>query len=177
MRTTIVPSQITTIEDKVAANLGLSQVLLLITPVFGGSGIFVILPPFFNYATYKIVLIAAVALVCGMLAVRIKGRIVLLWALAILRFNLRPMYYVFDKNSVCSRDLNTSAPSEEPAVTEKPPVMERQPLVQLSPAELVKIGDVIADPAVHLHFTTNKKGELRVHLNEVAHESLGSSAN
>src|SRR5438045_2898426 len=106
MRTTIVPAQITTVEDKIAGNLGLSQIMLLIAPVFGGSSLFVIFPPFFNYAAYKVVLIAITALLCGMLAVRIKGKILLFWLIAVLRYNLRPAYYVFDKNSMHNREFN-----------------------------------------------------------------------
>ena len=42
MRTTVVPAQVTTVEDKIAGNLGLSQLLLLTLPVFGGSALFLV---------------------------------------------------------------------------------------------------------------------------------------
>ena len=167
MRTTIVPAQITTVEDRIAGRLGLSQLLLLITPIFGGSAIFVILPPFFNYAVYKVVLIVCFAVLCGLLAIRIKGKILLFWGVVMLRYNLRPRYYVFNKNSTHARDVSepsvTSETDEETKPQEAPPVR----LPQLSTADLVRIEDIIANPAANLHFVANKKGELSVRLTEV----------
>src|SRR5215204_1042792 len=105
MRTTIVPSQVTTVEDRVAGRLGLSQLLLLISPIFGSSIIFVVLPPFFNYAVYKVVLIVCVASLSALLAIRIKGKILLFWAITLLRYNTRPRYYLFNKNSAHTREI------------------------------------------------------------------------
>ncbi len=103
MRTTIVPAQITTVEDRIAGRLGMSQLLLIISPIFGGSAVFVVLPPFFNYATYKVVLIVCVASLSALLAIRIKGKILLFWAITLLRYNTRPKYYLFNKNSTHTR--------------------------------------------------------------------------
>src|SRR5471032_2198661 len=105
MRTTIVPSQITTVEDKIAGRLGLTQLLLLSATVFGASGIFVIFPPFFSYAVYKLVLIVSFAALCGLLAIRVKGKILLFWGTVLIRYNLRPRYYVFSNNSMHARDI------------------------------------------------------------------------
>jgi len=176
MRTTIVPAQITTVEDKIAGSLGLSQILLLISPIFDGSAIFVILPPFFNYALYKVVLISIGALLCGILAVRIKGKILASWITAILRYNLRPAYYVFNKNSSYARETPAAvieeAEPEAQAEAEQPAAV-----AQLSTAERLQATGVIADPAADVRFTTTKKGELRVIVNEIAHESIGTAAN
>ncbi len=178
MRTTIVPAQITTVEDRIAGRLGLSQLLLLIGPVFGGSGIFVILPPFFNYAVYKLVLIVCVAVLCSLLAIRIKGKILLFWGMTLLRYNLRPRYYVFNKNSVHTRDVirHVDVP-DETTEEAQPQKVVRTRLPQLSTAELVKIEDIIANPAANIHFTTNKKGALSVSITEVKQESVSASAN
>jgi hypothetical protein len=175
MRTTIVPAQITTVEDKIAGNLGLSQIMLLITPIFGGSAIFVILPPFFNYASYKVVLISLMALLCGLLAVRIKGKILLFWAITILRYNIRPTFYVFDKNSTHNRELSTAAVEEATKIV---PVKPKHVLLpNLSVSDRLNVERVIASPTTNLHFTTTKKGALRVHLTEVTSESLSQTAN
>lgn len=178
MRTTIVPSQITTVEDRIAGKLGLSQLMLLICPVFGGSAIFVILPPFFSYAAYKIVLIVGVASLSALLAIRIKGKILLFWALTLLRYSLRPRYYLFNKNSSHSREIATAFKVSEDNV-ETAPVKTTVPVsrVNLTTAERVQIESLIANPEANIHFTTNKKGELRVHLTEIQKESLGAATN
>lgn len=166
MRTTVVPAQVTTVEDKIAGNLGLSQLLLLTLPVFGGSALFVALPPFFNYATYKIVVIVCFAVLCGTLAIRIKGKILLLWVVVILRYNLRPRFYVFNRNSEYLRDMSQPVKTEE--VTEKvEPEKPVQILPQLSTTELVQVERLITDPNSNLHLKTNSKGKLSVHFTEV----------
>src|SRR6266576_4782423 len=98
MRTSIVPAQITTVEDKVAGNLGLTQLLLLAAPVFISTATYIVLPPNLGAAAYKIVMMTVIAVVFGLLAIRIKGKILLLWAIMITRYNLRPRHYIFDKN-------------------------------------------------------------------------------
>lgn len=167
MRSTIVPAQITTVEDRIAGNLGLSQLLLLTGPVFGGSALFVLLPPFFNYAVYKVVLITGFAVLCGLLSIRIKGRILLIWLVALLRYNLRPKYYVFDKRHPHLRD---TAPRLKPKKTPeetKPKQAARPELPPLSPAELVKIEGIISSPEANFRLEVNKKGELSVRFTEV----------
>ena len=178
MRTTIVPAQITTVEDRIAGRLGLTQLLLLITPVFGGSAIFVVFPPFFAYAVYKAVLITCVAALCALLAIRIKGKILLFWVITLLRYNARPRYYLFNKNSTHAREIVLPAdiddePTEETVTKIAAPIRK----VSLTTAERVQIEDLLANPAANVHITTNKKGELRVHLTEVQQKSLGASAN
>jgi hypothetical protein len=108
MRSTVIPAQITTVEDKIAGNLGVSQLLLLAAPIFGGSALFVVFPPFFGYAVYKIVLIVCLTVICNMLAIRIKGTIVLRWVMILAGYMLRPRYYVFDKNSDYLREVSGS---------------------------------------------------------------------
>jgi len=167
MRSTVVPAQITTVEDKIAGSLGLSQLILLTVPIFGGSALFVFLPPFFSYATYKVVLITAFAALCGLLAIRIKGKILLLWGVVLLRYNSRPRYYVFNKNDVHLRDIAPRV-KEEKAVEQAKPEKKLLPsLPQLSTAELVRIENIITNPQANLHFKTNRKGELYVHITEV----------
>ncbi len=178
MRTTIVPSQITTVEDRIAGRLGLSQLLLLVSPIFGGSAIFVILPPFFNYAIYKLVLIICVASLSALLAIRIKGKILLFWAITLIRYNARPKYYLFNKNDPNTREaLSQMIPDEDAAEEVAAPIMALTRKANLTTAERVRIEDLLANPTANIHFTTNKKGELRVHLTEVPDESLGTATN
>jgi len=178
MRTTIVPAQITTVEDRIAERLGLSQLLLLIAPIFGGSAIFVILPPFFNYAVYKVVVIVCFAVLSGLLAIRIKGKILLLWGVVLLRYNLRPRYYIFNKNSTYTRELDQPITESDEMIEEtQPQAVAPVRMPQLSTAELVRIQAIIANPDADVHFVTNKKGGMSVHLKEIQPESFGTPAN
>lgn len=166
MRSTIVPAQVTTVEDKIAGNLGMSQLLLLTMPIFGGSLLFVGLPPFFSYATYKIVVIVCFAVLCGILAIRIKGKILLFWGIVILCYNLRPRYYVFNRNHSHLRDVGQEIKPEKTVEEVKPKrTLKRVP--QLSTPELVQVERLITNPAANLHVKTNRKGELSVHFKEV----------
>lgn len=166
MRSTIVPAQVTTVEDRIAGNLGLSQLLLLLVPVFVGSILYVVLPPFFAYHVYKVVLFVVLAVVCGLLAIRIKGQILLLWIISIARFNLRPRYFVFSKNSLYAREETPAEPAEV-EVSQVVEADQESKSSGLSTAELIQVEAILANPAANVRFSTNKKGELRVHVTEV----------
>ena len=103
MKVTVVPAQVTTVEDRIIGNLGFSQVLLLIVPVFFGAGLFALLPPMMGGALYKYMTLAVLGFICAILSIRIKGRIIASWLTTILRYNLRPKYYLFNKNTVALR--------------------------------------------------------------------------
>lgn len=168
MRSTIVPAQVTTVEDKITGKIGLSQLLLLTIPVFSGSLMFVILPPFFSYALYKIVLITACVAICALLSIRFRGRILLSWALAILRYNLRPKYYVFNKNSAFVRDVETTQKAQELPSEEALLTKAVNPIASLlTTAERVRVEGLMADPQANFHLKTNRKGKLHVHITEV----------
>ncbi len=171
MRSTVVPAQVTTIEDRVAGNLGISQLILLIAPVFLGSILYVALPPFFGYHIYKIVLLALLAVVCGLLAIRIKGQILLLWILRIVTYNLRPRYFVYSKNSLHNREVPLSIKADKTQVKTQvvKPIAKAKPL--LSTADLVKVEDILTSPSANVRYTTDKKGGIRVHITEVQSQS------
>lgn len=167
MKTTVVPAQVTTVEDKIAGNLGVSQLMLLTVPVFGGSALFVILPPFFNYATYKVVLVVCLAAIAGTLAIRIRGKILLHWMIVMLRYNNRPRYYVLNKNQAHLRDMDSKQELKKVTKEAKPKRTVRQKLPQLSTADLVHVQDIITDPNANLYFKTDRKGKLSVYITEV----------
>lgn len=166
MRSTVVPAQVTTVEDRITGSLSLSQLLLLILPIFLGSALFVSLPPFFNYAVYKIVLIVCLVALCSVLAVRFKGRILLLWAVVILQYNLRARYYVTNKNDAFLRDYTVREQFEEeiaPAATEAAPSSN----YGLSTLDVISAQSIIDNPQANFHFKTNRKGELYVSVTEI----------
>jgi hypothetical protein len=103
MKITVVPAQVTTVEDKIMGSLSLSQLMILLLPVFIGAALFAILPPAMGSALYKYILIGILAVICLVLSIRIKGKIVALWIITILRYNLRPKYYLFNKNVMTLR--------------------------------------------------------------------------
>lgn len=167
MKVTVVPAQITTVEDRIAGNLGLSQLLLLAAPVFGGSALYIILPPILHSAPYKLVVITLLLVVCALLAIRIKGKILLVWLSVVLRYNLRPMCYVTNKNSLAGREQSSASKLIEP---EPEPVA--QPLTQplssaLTPADTVRALAVMENPDAQLSFETTKQGGLYVRITEV----------
>lgn len=167
MRSTVVPAQITTVEDRIAGGLGMSQILLLTVPVFGGSALFVILPPFLSYATYKVVAIAMFAAICGLLAIRIKSRILLSWLVILLRYNMRPRYYVFSKNSMYLREQPASKKAIQTVdEIKQPQKIDSKPLPTLSTQQLARIQNIITDPNTNLRFTFSKKGRLRAHFTQ-----------
>jgi hypothetical protein len=164
MKTAIVPAQITTVEDRIAGSLGLSQVFLLSAPMFIGAGLYITLPPMMHNAPYKLMLFLFLVLTCGILAIRIKGKIVLLWVHTILRYNLRPKHYVFNKNELIGRQCRYE-PVPFPA-EEAQAVMERKKLIPLTTSDLVKLEAILDNPAANLRFRT-QKGGLSVLITEV----------
>lgn len=111
MRTTVVPAQITTIEDKIAGNLNVTQVLLLMTPVFIGIGLYGLIPPLMNIAWYKTILTIFSALISVTLAMRIKEKLVLDWLIVYMRYTNRPAFYIYNKNDYASRVINIPNPA------------------------------------------------------------------
>jgi len=168
MKSSIVPAQITTVEDKVAGNLSLSQLLLLAAPGFIGSAIYVVFPPSMGAAWYKLVMVIGLAFAFSLLAIRVKGRILLLWLITIAKYNLRPRHYVLNKNDPYLRDIRIEAGPQETIGTVGDQVETAGSLIPLlSTLETVRLEGIIADPKANLQFETDRKGALRVRITEI----------
>lgn len=168
MRTTIVPAQVTTVEDKITGNLSVLQLLLLTLPVFASGVLFIALPPFFGYAVYKIVILVCFVVLCAALAIRIKGKIILQWLILLLRFNLRPKYYIFDVNDTYLRPENKSVVTEQSVNEKSQPALTKQDLLlPIQTADLVKAQSILSNPAARPSFEINKKGVVSVRITEV----------
>ena len=165
MKQTIVPAQITTVEDKIAGNISFKQMLLLVAPVFLGGAMYVFLPPFLGYSIYKIVLWILFALVCSTLAVRIKGRLVADWIVIRSKYNLRPAFYTYNKNSLQLRKKLDDAlkSSEANEVLTKKKYIHHE----VNFGSLRRLEEIILEPKANLVFHTTKKGGLRVSIKEV----------
>jgi len=167
MKITVVPAQVTTVEDRVAGNLGFLQLALFAIPVFGGSLLYAVLPPSMDFSLYKIILIAVVAVLSGILAIRIKGKIILLWLFVLFRYNLRPKLYLFNKR-VCN--FREDYPEPPKVSTPKASTAKLG-----APVEMVKLGSkeqahlyvALDDPVNRLCFEMNKKGGLNVRISKV----------
>lgn len=167
MKSTVVPAQVTTVEDKIAGNLTFNQMLLMTTPVFVSGVIFAFLPPFMSLSGYKLLIAVSFAMVCLTLAVRIKGRIVLSWITVLSKYNLRPRFYVFNKNDSHLRDIY--AERDEPVAKLQTEVKSNKNLnkLKLPMKKVVWAEQVVANPEAKLEFKTTRKGDLRVYIQEI----------
>lgn len=166
MKSTVVPAQITTVEDRIAGNLTFSQLILMITPVFISGIIFTFVPPFMSLRGIKLIICLGIAIVCLTLAIRIKGRILLLWIGILGKYNLRPRHYIFNKNDVHLRGYTEA--KTEPEIKQHKQVRKKSlPRIRIPVLQRVWAETVVADPRAQLEFRTNRKGELRVHIQEI----------
>jgi hypothetical protein len=138
MRTTVIPAQITTVEDKIAGSLSMTQILILITPVLWATLLYVVLIPQMKLSAYKLTLILITSVICIVLALRIKGKVVLEWISILLKYQIRPKYYLFNKNSLCQRQIDIPKNITSENVTQK----NKQLLQTIEPAKL-SINDLI----------------------------------
>jgi len=117
MKTNIVPAQITSLEDIIAANLNLTQVVLLIIPIFVSALVFLGLPPFMHIRLYKIIVLLVLSLPPLVLAVRINGVVALRWVVLIADFYFRPGRYLYTvknhQNCYCQQTDYLNEPSPE----------------------------------------------------------------
>lgn len=168
MKSTIVPAQITTVEDKIAGSLSMSQLVLLCTPIFIDGVLYILFPPGLKFVLYKVVLCIAIALICASMAVRIKGKILLLWAIVIVRYNLRPRLYVLDKNDTYLRDtLEITEALETEDMPDAASVAAEPHVEVVTPLNVAHIQQLLLDHRAELAIQPTKKGGFRVILTEV----------
>lgn len=171
MKQTVVPAQVTTVEDRIVGNLGISQMVLLALPTLATGLVFTVAPPALHIALYKLVVLIPFALLCAVLAIRVKGKIILFWIVVRLRYNLRPQYYVFDKNTLANREQYAATKATELADDQTEKVAIHRQRSSLTTAETIRTFAAMDDPAAKLAFTTDKKGKLYVRITEVKQES------
>ncbi len=167
MRTTIVPAQVTSVEDRIAGNLSFKQLLLMIAPVFLSMALFVFLPPFAGYKIYKVVISVLIAIICLGLALRIKGRLVVDWVMILSRYNLRPKYFVYNKNDSTARKVIAKKQARPAEQSEPQKAQSPMPQFVYNTGDEMSFEERLINPAANLHFTFSKKGGLRVHVKEV----------
>lgn len=168
MKLTVVPAQVTTVEDRIIGSLGFSQIILLVVPIFVSAGIFALFPPLMSTAPYKYVLMTVLVLVFGLLAVRIRGKIVAAWLTTILRFNFRPKYYVFNKNtSSCREEFSAKKIEKSTVVARESGPVRKTVAGRIDTISATRILSTLDNPSARARFETNRKGELYVRFTEV----------
>ena len=170
MRTTVIPAQITTVEDKIAGSLNMTQVMLLMIPVIFTTIVYAVLPHRMHIEVYKIVLVVFVLLVSLLLSLRIKGKVVLSWLIVLITYNVRAKYYVFNKNDLYLRDIvlpkthkNKARNFEKAFLTNEAKLKAKLPIIQDS----VRIKNFIKNPNYSLSVKPAKKGGLYVVANKI----------
>jgi hypothetical protein len=168
MRSAAVPAQITTVEDKIAGNLTLQQMLFLTTPAFIDFAVYAILPHMLKLEPYKIFLMFTITTLSCLMAIRIKNQILFAWIHTILNFNRRPRYYVFDKNSLHLRKLWSESSDSIANVEEgNGEHLQRKKVSEISNEDMVIAQSLLGSQTLNISFSRSRKGELYVVLPEI----------
>lgn len=168
MRTTVIPAQITTVEDKIAGNFNLTQIMILMAPIFWTAIVYTLFAPTLRLAWYKIPLILVFLFICLILSLRIKGKVVLNWVVVLLRYNLRPQYYVFNKNDSYLRHLYLPEVEKKKAYRLKTRTRKRlvnEPTVNLAVNTLLQFEQAIQKKYVISY--KSKKGGINVAFEQI----------
>jgi len=157
MKTTIVPAQVTSHEDTISGSLTLTQIILLILPVFISAGLFALLPPTMHLKPYKIIVLIFFCLPPLVLAIRIKDELIVDWLLIILRYVFRPRNYLLSVHNECDCSClyKTLAASEIKTTNSQLNLDNKQLYKELSPSELLLISKKLGGKRVE-YFTDNE---------------------
>ena len=158
MRTTIIPAQITTVEDKIAGSLNMTQILIMMFPVLWTALVYILLFPSMKLTSFKLVLIIFATATSGILALRIKDKIVAEWLGVLLKYRLRPKYYLFNKNDLTNRTIDIpELPVEQIMVKKKVDKSVQTKNFDLDIFDQVKLEHLINSGKVALHYQLSKK--------------------
>ena len=86
--------------------------------------------------------------------------------MTVLRYNLRPKYYLFDKNTTAFRDEYKSTSLEDEETIDQPTEKPQKP-GKLDDISTIKTRQIIDDPTADVRFETDKKGGLHVRFTKV----------
>ena len=161
MKTSIVPAQITSIEDTITAKLSLTQIVLLVLPVFFASIVFAGLPPLMHVKVYKLVITFLVSAPIAVLAVRFRGQLLLHWLGVLASYHIRPRRYVATLDPPCEDDHNdTGLISIETKVA--PTLITTESLADLTPSDYLMLENFLSNKKIT--YFTNNKGQLNARI-------------
>jgi hypothetical protein len=168
MKHTSIPAQITTVEDKLAGGLTLQQLTLLTIPIPVCFMLYSCLPGFFRLSPYKLILMVFVTMLFCLSAIKVHGKILLYWLRVITKYNHRPRFYTFNKNTPYLREYPTYPSSVE---SQPKQTTITQPAITLKPepadSHILKTSELLSDQKLSLSFKTNKRGSLYVYVAKV----------
>lgn len=167
MKTTTVPAQVTTVEDKIAGNLNASQLFLLVLSVLSAFILYLVFPPTMKLTIPKLLLCVLSMVLFSSLAIRIRGQILARWMVLIARYNLRPRFYVYNKNDLFLRDMKSVEVEQEETISAAHKPILAMPDFHVPVTKLVELEQSLSDPRSALAFETNKKGGLDVRITEI----------
>ncbi len=162
MKTTIVPAQITTVEDRIAGNLTFPQIILLVISLIAGAGIYGGVGPALHLSDLKLALIILQFIIFGTLSLRISGKIVADWLIIYLRFKSRPKRYIFTKNDPAGRDIIIEKDESVELVTEQTIDLKLKQVSPLTLPEQIKLDQLFTSEATSVSFKLSKKGGVDV---------------
>ena len=166
MKSTIVPAQITTVEDRIAGNFTFSQLAVLTAPIVISAALYVLTAPRLQLSVVKFVLMVAVfALICP-LAIRIRDKTLAAWLVIYTRYALRPRIYVHTKTHATGR---TSEPVFSEEATEVEVDNEKKPATYIPRPvhEQLRIKKLLEDPALSVSFEFTQNGGIDVSLKPI----------
>lgn len=174
-----IPAQITTVEDKIAGNLNLTQMILLIIPVFVFMLVYTTLPPSMHFAWYKVLLFFATGSVPLFLAIRVKEKLILNWLIILLGYALRPKYYLFNKNDLSLRTTENTATKRNKNIPIQTSTTAKEQRAQavVSFGDLVRLEGLLANPKYSFSIKSQKKGVFHVAFEQKQHEGLLAKTN
>lgn len=166
MKTTVVPAQITTVEDRIAGSLTMPQITLMVVSLVVGAGIYAEVPPKMHLGAIKLSMIIIQFAVFGILALRINGKIVADWLIIYSRYSMRPRRYIFTKNDLIHREIiaeEKSVATEQSRENISEGKNTAKPLTLLEQLNLKKILD---NDDLTISFKPSKKGGMDVSLKQ-----------
>lgn len=166
MKTTIVPAQITTVEDRIAGNFTFAQIVILIIPLLIGTAVYVIAPPKLHFGVTKFIFIGLQYLFFGGLAIRLRGKIIADWLIIYLRFLFRPRKYIFTKNDLIAREAIFQS-TKSKKVLKRQVKQNRIPYENLAPQEQIQINRLLENPKLTFSVKLAKKGGIDVSLKNI----------
>ncbi len=166
MKTTVVPAQVTTVEDKIAGNLTFIQIMLLIIPLIVGTIIYAITPPSMHLSTLKLILVVFQFCLFGSLAIRFKGKILMDWLVIVLKYAMRPRVYIFTKNDLTGRDVPVIKATDFKNRTAKKSSDKNKKVAQEVDVNISN-KSILDDSKVSISVKLSKKGGLDVSLKKV----------
>jgi hypothetical protein len=168
MRSTILPAQITTVEDTIAGGLTLKQFVILLIPIFWGTIVFALFPPSMKVVFYKIPFAVIVLCLSLILSYKFKGKMIASWLGVILRYNMRPGYYIYNKNDAYMR--NIPLPDENKNEQKETVKKSKEMLIPAKTfglKELRELEAYIKNPNYSFSLKPNKKGGLYVAIAQI----------